>query len=350
MDLGIQEQYGEGLKREMFIKKLFVIILFLSQIIIYPAFSQDTYTANYNLRLIEFLSRDWGERLSRDIISIDAILNMVSRDSGWTGNSGTISTRPAVTQVAIRTGLSVDNNLTISQDLYVTRRVIIGPNAIAPRVSLDVIGNTDITGILSVDSSVGISRDLIVYGLSNISGDVSIGTGNTNTGLFIGIPSSVSSSLRLQTASGADSNDTFIDTYDAGSGYNRVFIRRSKGASIGNIAETLNADNIGQIIFQGTTSGNTFAQGANILALQSGSSGATDVPTVLRFSTSTNAGSAERLSIDNLRTRVFNRLSVDVGLTISAETTATVGGAVGRISVLSSDGVSKAYILIYAGS
>ena len=43
-------------------------------------------------------------------------------------------------------------------------------------------------------------------------------------------------------------------------------------------------------------------------------------------------------------------ISIDNVLIISAETTATVGGIVGRIQILSSDGVTKAYLPIYAGS
>lgn len=55
------------------------------------------------------------------------------------------------------------------------------------------------------------------------------------------------------------------------------------------------------------------------------------------------AGSSDRLHIRG-------RVSMDNQLTITSEATTTVGGIVGRISILSNDGVTKAYIPIYSGS
>ena len=43
-------------------------------------------------------------------------------------------------------------------------------------------------------------------------------------------------------------------------------------------------------------------------------------------------------------------LSIDDCLIVSAESTATMGGQVGRIQIISSDGVTKCYIPIYAGA
>ncbi len=60
-------------------------------------------------------------------------------------------------------------------------------------------------------------------------------------------------------------------------------------------------------------------------------------------------GSEIRMSSDT-GVRVMSTLSIDNQLIISASTVGTIGGQVGRIEILSSDGVTKCYIPIYAGS
>ena len=59
-------------------------------------------------------------------------------------------------------------------------------------------------------------------------------------------------------------------------------------------------------------------------------------------------GSHTHVTADSVR--VQGILSVDDHIIVSAESTSTVGGAVGRIAILSTDGETVCYISIYAGS
>lgn len=47
---------------------------------------------------------------------------------------------------------------------------------------------------------------------------------------------------------------------------------------------------------------------------------------------------------------IQGRLSVDSGITVSAETTTVGGGEVGRLAIISSDGTTTCYIKIWSGS
>jgi len=108
---------GENMKNK-FLIGLFLLIpslLFASEI-----------TPNYNLAIPSIASKDWQPEISRDIISMDSFIKMLSADSAFIDAGTTISLRGS------------DN-------------VALG--ALTPRTKLDVIGNTVLAGTQSVDSN-----------------------------------------------------------------------------------------------------------------------------------------------------------------------------------------------------
>lgn len=71
-------------------KKILFILLF-SFLLFNFVKAGDYTTTNYKLIVPEEGSRDWSEKLSNDIISIDNVLKMVSNDFGATSTKSIIS-------------------------------------------------------------------------------------------------------------------------------------------------------------------------------------------------------------------------------------------------------------------
>ena len=77
------------------IKKLSLVLILL--FLFASALSADQFTTNYSLQIPQAMSRDWLPQISRDIISIDAFLNMLSYDLGTSSIKGIISSDKTAT-------------------------------------------------------------------------------------------------------------------------------------------------------------------------------------------------------------------------------------------------------------
>ena len=107
---------------------------------------------------------------------------------------------------------------------------------------------------------------------------------NVGLGIYTGLAG------LFHTAKSNADNGTYLDTYDDGASYSRIYIRKSDTDTIGNVAQTDSADVLGLIEFQGVN--NTapgFRPGAQITVTQNGVAN-TYVPTDLKIETWTSTG------------------------------------------------------------
>ena len=89
----------------------------------------------------------------------------------------------------------------------------------------------------------------------------------------------------------SDSADMYIHLEEYSSNtaqMSRLKFRKSASDTLGTKVETIDAEYLGQINFEGTNSSSSFHLGASIYAKQSGASGVSKVPTDLYFFTSTD--------------------------------------------------------------
>lgn len=92
----------------------------------------------------------------------------------------------------------------------------------------------------------------------------------------------------------------FSQCYSTSDNSQSYFVnRKSSSATLGTIAETVNGEELGWYMWQGVNSGGGFGNSAAIQAIQSGSSGATYVPTDILLKTATaSANLAEGLRVE----------------------------------------------------
>ncbi len=135
--------------------KITGLLLLLSCMFGGMSYSDQT-TTNYGFIIPSEASRDWIDKLSNDIVSMDNILYMLSRDSAW-----------------------------IDWGTYITQRTItdnIGIGSLnTPRVKLDIAGALSMTGTLSVDSNASISGDMVVNGVLSVDKTLILSAETTTT-------------------------------------------------------------------------------------------------------------------------------------------------------------------------
>lgn len=318
-------------------RKAFLCLLLL--VLMTPFAHADYFTVNYNLRVPEVGSRDWNEKISKDIVSIDNLLAMTSNDSAWT-EDGTYT--------------------------YLQRnpsRVCIGKTE--PTVSLDVQGSIkahapdgDYVLISGDGSHVYTKWSDGVYYLQTEEG-----TPNGNSLVYIDGKGTGYSAFSIIDGDGGDyllvtvdgdkasftsynlneivfNDDGGVVGFRVQSDLNQNAIQVSKGNSCIGINKGLpvvTMDVVGHIAATGWLS----TSGDIIVGYQStGNIGVGKLPTV-SLDVAGNIQASGTMTAD--------MVSIDSQLSISAEITGTVGGQVGRIQIMSMDGM-KCYIPVYAGS
>ena len=145
----------------------------------------------------------------------------------------------------------------------------VGIGTSSPSEKLDVSGNAVISGGLTVDTTT-----LVVDSGGN---KVGIGT--------------ASPSGQFNVARGGNITDIYLDNYSATStDRSRLFFRKSSDNTIGTDGATGNGEFLGQLLFQGNTGTNSFADGAQIRVLQSAAAGSSYIPAKIEFKTTNATG------------------------------------------------------------
>jgi len=150
------------------IRKLFLALMILS--LCATAFGADTVTTNYRFIIPEEGSRDWNQKISNDIITIDSALKILSDDS---------------TIVSTDVGLISNTVVIISNDIM----NLLSADGVMHRLTIDAVANTDCLRIISSDNS----RMFYISEVGGLSSD-SIKSGST------------------QAAAGAFANEFWVDT------------------------------------------------------------------------------------------------------------------------------------------
>lgn len=112
----------------------------------------------------------------------------------------------------------------------------------------------------------------------------------------VGVPTGYNPDGQFQVAESNTNLTAYFDTYDDGTQYTRLYLRKSDTDTIGTAAETDANDYLGELTWHGVNNANTFNYGATIRVRQDGAS-VINVPCYMGLFTASAASYNERMRI-----------------------------------------------------
>ncbi len=219
----------------------------------------DEVTPNYNLVIPGVGGRNWQSTMSDDLISIDAVLAIISSDPvAWVDDG---------TNVRLTTA---------------TDGVTIGYSGIESGVKLGVEGKLT-CDVITTDAGIIIGDNFLYVGEDNGIARVGIGTNEPDVLLQLGVNGYAGFNL---------------DSYHNGISRSLLALRKSKSNTVDTKVQTSDGNTLGELQFHGVDAASNFDLGASITAIQDGTAGA-KVPADLILETFTDtAKNTNQLVLD----------------------------------------------------
>jgi hypothetical protein len=240
---------------------------------------------------------------SQLIISLGGVIQEPDVDYTVSTNTITFTTAPAsglsffgvLCGDALNIGAPSDGSVTTSK---------LGSN-----LTVDLTSGSATTPSLTFDANTGLyspGADQVAISTNGTgrlfidsSGRLLVGTSTARANIDAA-SSLFSPQFQIEGTSGDSSSLSIIRNSTSPAGYPRLFLAKSKGATVGSNTAVASGDDLGEIVFNGAD-GTNFIEAAGIKAQVDGTPGANDMPGRLVFSTTADGASSptERMRISN---------------------------------------------------
>lgn len=290
-------------------KKL--VTLLLALMLVTPLYA-DEITPVYRMVIPSEGSRDWTSKISKDIVSIDSIMHMLSSDASWVNVGTNIYLRDQEDNVSLgrSSGLyklnvsgkiSADTDVVASGDTIVFGNLMVGGRE-------DTIHELSVMGTISADDVIVTSGDMIAFSqvmiggiqtsahnlavggtasidsTTTVSGDTAL-RGTVKIGEFM---ASGTGNKMLVAASDGNSNTKWY-CFDDGTAFPVLELYKSDTDTVNLLSQTDPGDSLGVINIYGVDTNSAAQRGFAVVATQRLASAAGYVPTSVEFRTYSNS-------------------------------------------------------------
>lgn len=208
---------------------------------------------------------------------------------------------------------NLNNDLIVdmrSNGNFLIKNGFIGIGTTEPGVALDVVGDINCTGSIIGGSGSDLGgednrfENLYMGSAFNYLNDLEFQADGTEkmrltSGGLLGI-GVTSPTDKLHIAESNDDCSVVVETYDDGSEYSHLDLRKSDSDTIGALATTDDGDGLGGVSFYGVHSGTpNWSESARILVTQAGNAGSLYVPSKMEFYTAYDSSPAKRMVLSS---------------------------------------------------